>query len=117
MSEVTGERLPNIHPGEVLREEYLEPLGITAYRLAKEIGVPLTRVTSILDGNRGITADTALRLGAFLRTSARFWLNLQARYEEREVLRSGLDVSFIKPWPRTDLDGHELPEAEPAAAA
>jgi addiction module HigA family antidote len=69
------------HPGEILAEEFLEPLGITAYRLAKEIDVPQTRVSEILAGRRGITADTGLRLSRALGLSDMFWINLQARYD------------------------------------
>ena len=71
-------RLPNIHPGEVLREEFLIPLGISQYRLAKEIGVPEPRISAICRGKRAITADTALRLARFFGTSAGFWLGLQS---------------------------------------
>jgi antitoxin HigA-1 len=69
------------HPGEILAEEFLEPLGITAYRLAKEIDVPQTRLSEILAGRRGITADTGLRLSRALGLSDMFWINLQARYD------------------------------------
>jgi len=79
------ERLPNIHPGEILREEFLNPLGITAYRLAKDIRVPATRIADILRGRRGISAETALRLSRYFGNSAQFWLNLQAHYELREA--------------------------------
>ena len=79
------ERLPNIHPGEILREEFLNPLGITAYRLAKDIRVPATRIADILGGRRGISAETALRLSHYFGNSAQFWLNLQAHYELREA--------------------------------
>ncbi|SMF90900.1 addiction module antidote protein, HigA family [Azospirillum oryzae] len=70
-----------VHPGEILREEFLEPKGISAYRLAKDIGVPLTRITAILEGKRAITADTALRLSRYFRMSEGFWANLQAHYD------------------------------------
>jgi antitoxin HigA-1 len=80
-------RLPNIHPGEILREEFLRPLGITAYRLAKDVGVPQTRISEILAGRRSITADTGARLGRYFKTSARFWLNLQAAFDLEEVER------------------------------
>lgn len=70
-----------IHPGEILREEFLEPMNLSAYRLAKDISVPLTRITAILDGERAITADTALRLARYFGTSERFWLNLQTTYD------------------------------------
>jgi addiction module HigA family antidote len=68
------------HPGEVLREEYLVPLGLSARALAKELGVPANRLTEIMRGARDVTADTAIRLGRYFRTDPRFWLNLQAAY-------------------------------------
>lgn len=70
-----------VHPGRILKEEWLDPLGITAYRLAKDIRVPLTRVTAILAGARAITADTALRLACYFGTDAQSWVNLQAHYD------------------------------------
>ncbi|MCI0401361.1 MAG: HigA family addiction module antitoxin [Gammaproteobacteria bacterium] len=70
-----------IHPGEILLEEFLNPMGISQYRLAKDISVPQRRISEIVHGKRAITADTALRLGRFFRMEAQFWLNLQARYE------------------------------------
>jgi addiction module HigA family antidote len=73
--------LPPIHPGEVLREELLAPLGISANRLARDLRVPVTRISEIVKERRGITADTALRLGRYFGTTARFWLNLQATYD------------------------------------
>ena len=73
--------LPPIHPGEQLREEFLKPMGISAYRLAKEIGVPVTRIQAILAERRGISGDTALRLGRYFGTSAEFWLNMQRDFE------------------------------------
>jgi addiction module HigA family antidote len=77
--------MPPVHPGEVLAEEYLEPLGVTQHRLAVAIGVPPRRINEIVHGKRGISADTALRLARFFGTSERFWLNLQSRYDlERE---------------------------------
>src|SRR5437667_6142572 len=69
------------HPGEVLREEYLVPLGLSARALAKELGVPANRLTEIMRGARDVTADTAIRLGRYFRTDPRFWLNLQAAYD------------------------------------
>jgi addiction module HigA family antidote len=79
-------KLKNIHPGEVLSEEFLIPFGISAYRLAKDIGIPQTRVSEILKGNRRITADTALRLSKYFGTSAKFWLGLQADFDlEKEA--------------------------------
>lgn len=83
-----NERLPNIHPGDVLRADFLEPLGITSYRLAKDIGVTPTRIGDILLRRRGITADTALRLARYFGTSARLWLNLQAAYDLEEAERA-----------------------------
>ncbi|MBI5086508.1 MAG: HigA family addiction module antidote protein [Acidobacteria bacterium] len=75
------DRLPPIHPGEVLREEFLAPLGMSAHQLALALRVPATRISEIVNENRGITAATALRLSRYFGTSARFWLNLQASYE------------------------------------
>ena len=73
--------LPPMHPGEMLREEFLLPLGLTAGKLAKACSVPRTRIERIVNEEMGISADTALRLGKVLGTSAEFWLNLQARYD------------------------------------
>jgi addiction module HigA family antidote len=74
-------KLPPVHPGEVLLEEFLSPLGVSQYRLAKETSVPPRRINEIVRGSRSITADTALRLARYFGTSERFWLNLQARYD------------------------------------
>lgn len=74
-------RIPPIHPGEVLLEEFLKPLGISQYRLAKDISVPPRRINEIVHGKRTITADTALRLSHYFGTSERFWMNLQTRYD------------------------------------
>jgi addiction module HigA family antidote len=79
------QKLPNIHPGEVLREEFLIPLGISQYRLAKEIGVTEARISAICTGKRAVTADTALRLAAFFGTTSGFWLGLQADYDTEEA--------------------------------
>ncbi len=73
--------LPLIHPGEILRDEFLAPKGISQYRLAKDISVPAKRINEIVKGRRAITADTALRLARYFGTSAQFWMNLQSRYE------------------------------------
>lgn len=73
--------LPPVHPGEILLEDFLKPLGITQYRLAKSIGVPQRRVGEIVAGKRAITADTALRLARFFGTDAQSWVNLQAHYD------------------------------------
>ena len=75
------EKLPNIHPGEVLSEEFLKPLEITPYRLAKETKIPQTRISEIIKGNRRITADTALRFSLFFANSAKFWLGLQDDFD------------------------------------
>ena len=74
-------KLPPIHPGEVLQEEFLSPLAISQYRLAKETSVPPRRINEIVRGSRAISADTALRLARYFGTSERFWLNLQARFD------------------------------------
>ncbi|WP_355606040.1 HigA family addiction module antitoxin [Xanthomonas cannabis] len=80
--------LPNIHPGEVLLEEFLEPMGISQNALARATGVPPRRINEIVLGKRGITADTAVRLAAALGTSERFWLGLQADYELEQAHRA-----------------------------
>jgi addiction module HigA family antidote len=83
-------KLKNIHPGEILQEEFLLPLGLSAYKLSKDIGIPQTRVSEILKGNRRITTDTALRLSKYFGNSAKFWLGLQADFdiEEEESIKS-----------------------------
>ena len=73
--------LENITPGEILDEDFLKPMGLSQYRLAKDIGVPARRINEIVKGERAITADTALRLGRFFKMSAQFWLNLQSHYD------------------------------------
>jgi antitoxin HigA-1 len=83
-----------VHPGEILLEEFLQPLNVSQYLLAKRIGVPARRINEIVHGQRRISADTALRLGRFFGTSERFWLNLQARYDleiERDRIGDALD--------------------------
>lgn len=77
----TGKRLPPVHPGEVLLHDFIEPMGITRYRVAKGAGVPQRRVDEICAGIRSITADTALRLGRFFGMEAQFWMNLQTQYD------------------------------------
>ncbi len=81
-------RLPNIHPGEVLLEEFLLPLDISAYRLAKDLGIPQTRVSQIINGKRRVTADTAVRLSKYFGNSAKFWLGLQDDFDIEEELFS-----------------------------
>lgn len=89
--------LPNIHPGEVLLEEYLTPMGISQNALARAAGVPPRRINEIVLGKRGVTADTAVRLAAALGTSERFWLGLQADYDLEEAHRAlGAVVSRIE---------------------
>ncbi len=91
------ERLPNIHPGEILKEEFLEPLNITAYRLSKETFLPQTRISEIIKGKRRITADTALRFSKFFGTSPKFWLGLQDDYDiEEERLNKSDELNEIK---------------------
>lgn len=90
--------LPNIHPGEVLREEFLKPMGISQYRLAKAIGVTPMRIHEICAGKRSITADTALRLARALGTTPGFWLALQASYDTEAVMRDhGEAIARIEP--------------------
>ena len=90
-------KLRNIHPGEVLQEEFLGPLGITAYRLSKDTAIPQTRISEIIKGNRRITADTALRFSRYFGTSAKFWLGLQDDYDlEEEQISKEDDLNNIK---------------------
>lgn len=84
---MTTRRLEPIHPGEILEEEFMVPLGLSANALAKRIDVPVTRISEIVRGNRGITADTALRLARFFGTSSELWLGLQAEYDLRLARR------------------------------
>jgi addiction module HigA family antidote len=86
------EKLENIHPGEILKEEFLEPMNISAYKLAKETFIPQTRISEIIKGNRRITADTALRLSKFFGTSAKFWLGLQDDYDLEEETQNKVDI-------------------------
>ena len=106
---MTSAKLPPVHPGEILLEEFMNPMAITQYRLSKDIGVHPRRINQIVHGNRAVTADTALRLSRYFGTSERFWLNLQNRYDlevekdrlgdrlEREV--RALEHSVKKDWP------------------
>ena len=79
--EKKSERLPPIHPGEVLLEDFMKPLGLSQYRVAKDIGVSPIRINQIVHGKRAVTADTAMRLGRYFGTSAEVWVRLQARYD------------------------------------
>jgi antitoxin HigA-1 len=90
--------IPPVHPGEILLEEFLAPLGVSQYQLAKELSVPARRINEIVHGQRRISADTALRLARYFGTSERFWMNLQARYDlEIEKDRLGAALDGIRP--------------------
>jgi antitoxin HigA-1 len=95
--------LKNIHPGEVLQEEFLAPMGISVYRIAKETGLSPTRLGQIIKGNRGITAETAIKIGRFLNTGPEFWMNLQSLYDIEEAKRRYIrEVKAIHPYAQTD---------------
>ncbi len=90
-------KLKNIHPGEVLKEEFLFPLNISAYKLCKDIDIPQTRISEILKGNRSITADTALRLSRYFGNTPNFWLGLQNDFDiEAELQLKGDQIKMIK---------------------
>ena len=89
------ERLSNIHPGEILFEEFLKPFEITAYKLSKDIEIPQTRISQIIKGKRRITADTALRLSIYFGNSAKFWLGLQNDYDIEEERENKSEI-FVK---------------------
>lgn len=82
------ETLANVHPGEILMEEFLKPMNISAYKLSKDIGIPQTRTSAILKGERAITADTALRLSIYFGNSPKFWLGLQDDYDLEEITKN-----------------------------
>ena len=86
-----GRRLPPVHPGEILREDMMKPLGISINRLGRDLRVPVTRMSEIVNGRRRITADTALRLGRYFGTTPEFWMNLQAAYDLDSVQRASAD--------------------------
>ena len=91
---MAAKRYPPIHPGEILLLEFLEPLGVSQYRVARDLSVPPRRINEIVHGKRSITADTALRLARYFGTSERFWLNLQIRHDlelEKDRLKGRLD--------------------------
>ena len=93
------ETIDPVTPGELLEEEFLEPMGITKYRLAKEIGVPATRIGEIVSGKRSVTADTDLRLCRFFGPSDGYWLRVQAAYDtDLARMRMGDELDKIKPW-------------------
>lgn len=94
-----AKKLPPVHPGEVLLEEFLEPMGLSQYRLAKDISVSPRRINEIVHGDRAVTADTALRLGRYFGISERFWLNLQTAYDldlERDRLGDRLETEVLQ---------------------
>jgi addiction module HigA family antidote len=91
---MSEKKLPPIHPGEILMEEFLKPMGLSQYRLAKDISVPARRINEIVHGKRSISPDTALRLSRYFGMSERFWINLQARYDleiEKDRLEGRLE--------------------------
>ena len=92
---MAAKKHPPVHPGEILLLEFLEPLGVSQYRLAKDINVPPRRINEIVKGTRSITANTALRLARYFATSERFWLNLQSHYD-LEAERDRIGVSLQK---------------------
>ena len=97
-----AKKLKPVHPGEILREEFMKPLGLSMNKLATDLRVPVTRIAEIYHERRAITADTALRLARYLNTSAAFWVNLQWRYEleiaeDREAARIARDVRPLEP--------------------
>jgi addiction module HigA family antidote len=97
--------LPPIHPGEILREDYLKPLGLSMNRLALDLRVPVTRISEIVHERRGITTETALRLARYFKTSARYWLNLQAAYDlevAQDLLAAKIDQE-VRPADRAEL--------------
>ncbi|MFO7733864.1 MAG: HigA family addiction module antitoxin [Candidatus Aminicenantes bacterium] len=92
-------RIPNIHPGEILSEDFLKPMGLSAYRLSKGANIDQTRISEIIRGKRSVTADTALRLARFFGNSPEFWLNLQAHYDlEQKKREMEKDLKKIRPY-------------------
>jgi addiction module HigA family antidote len=92
-------RIPNIHPGEILSKDFLKPMGISAYRLSKGAKIDQTRISEIIRGKRSVTADTALRLARFFGNSPEFWLNLQAHYDlEQKKREMAKDLKKIRPY-------------------
>ncbi len=118
---MTTKQLEPIHPGEILEEEFMRPLGLSANRLARRIDVPVTRISEIVRGKRGITADTALRLARLFGTSSDLWLGLQAEYDLRIARRelSGAALSRIVPLkkPATGYGQQEPPSGAPSEVA
>ena len=105
---VTGRLLPPVHPGEILRDEFLVPLGLSVYRLAQALKIPRPRLHDVVRGRRGVTVDTALRLGRYFGTTPEFWINLQTRH----------DLDAIGRTVRTEIKREiEPPAADPAPAS
>lgn len=101
---MSADRLAPLHPGEVLSAEFMEPLGLSSRALAARIRVPANRISTIVKGQRGITGDTARRLGRVFGTSAEFWMNLQLRYDlERAEDAAGADFEAIRPFSEAEL--------------
>jgi antitoxin HigA-1 len=98
------QKLAPVHPGEILLEEFLTPLGVSQYRLAKDTSVAPRRINEIVRGTRAVTADTALRLARYFGTTARFWLNLQAHYD-LEVEKERLGDRLIREVAKRDMEG------------
>lgn len=110
---MTTERLPNIHPGEILQEEFLEPMGISQNQLARDVRVPANRINAIVRGQRAITADTALRLAKYFGTSAAFWLGLQMDYDlEEQALALKQELERIAPAQATAPADQDVPATE-----
>lgn len=98
------EKLDNLHPGEILNYEFLEPLKITAYRLSKDLKIPQTRISEIIKGNRRITADTALRLSKYFENSAKFWLGIQNDFDiEQEKESKKEELKEIRKYSEKDV--------------
>jgi len=96
---IVKSRIPNIHPGEILSEDFLKPMGISAYRLSKGANIDQTRISEIIRGKRSVTADTALRLARFFGNSPEFWLNLQGHYDlEQKKREMEKDLKKIRPY-------------------
>jgi antitoxin HigA-1 len=96
-------KLNNIHPGEILLEEFLIPMGISQYKLSKDLDIPQNRVSTIVNQTRRITADTAMRLSKYFGTSAKFWLGLQDDYDlENELIEKSKELNLIKPFELTE---------------
>jgi len=92
-------KIPNIHPGEILSEDFLKPMGITAYKLAKETKIDQTRISEIIKGKRSITVDTSLRLSKFFENSPEFWINIQSHYDLEEKKKEMANVlKKIRPY-------------------